>query len=62
MAAGLVTWFRVRGWLGITRDRNQLVVESWRREYNEERPHGALNQITPTAYAADVAQQQREAA
>jgi len=40
----------------------RLVVESWRREYNEERPHGALNQITPAAYAAGVGQQQREAA
>jgi putative transposase len=40
----------------------QLVVESWRREYNEERPHGALSQITPAAYAAGVGQVQREAA
>ena len=40
----------------------RMVVESWRHEYNEERPHGALNQITPAAYAAGVGQQQREAA
>ncbi len=40
----------------------RLVVESWRREYNEERPHGALNHITPAAYAAGVGQEQREAA
>jgi len=40
----------------------RLVVESWRREYNEERPHGALNQITPAAYAARVRQKSREAA
>jgi transposase InsO family protein len=40
----------------------RLIVESWRREYNEERPHGALNQITPAAYAAGVGQEQREAA
>ena len=40
----------------------RLVVESWRREYNEERPHGALNQITPAAYAARVRQKNREAA
>jgi len=40
----------------------RLVVESWRQEYNEERPHGALNQITPAAYAAGVGQEQREAA
>ena len=40
----------------------RLVVESWRREYNEERPHCALNQVTPAAYAAGVGQQKREAA
>ena len=38
------------------------IVESWRQEYNEERPHGALNQITPAAYAAGVEQKNREAA
>ncbi len=37
-------------------------VESWRQEYNEERPHGALNKITPAAYAAGVEQKNREAA
>ena len=40
----------------------KLIVESWRREYNEERPHGALDQITPAAYAAGVGQENREAA
>jgi len=40
----------------------RLVVESWRHEYNEERPNGALDQITPAAYAAGVGQEQREAA
>ena len=40
----------------------RMVVESWRHEYNEERPHGALNQITPAAYAAAVEQENREAA
>jgi len=40
----------------------RLVVESWRREYNEERPHGVLNQITLAAFAAGVGQLQREAA
>ena len=33
----------------------RLVVESWRSEYNDERPHGALNQMTPAAYAARMA-------
>jgi putative transposase len=40
----------------------KLIVEAWRREYNEERPHGALNQTTPAAYAAGVEQEDREAA
>ena len=37
-------------------------VESWRQEYNEERPHGALNQMTPAAYAAGLAPNRGEAA
>ena len=40
----------------------RLIVENWRREYNEERPHGALNQITPAAYAAGIASEQGKAA
>lgn len=36
----------------------QLVVEGWCAEYNEERPHGALNQTTPAAYAARVVLEQ----
>ena len=40
----------------------RLIVESWRQEYNEERPHGALNQITPAAYAAGLEQVKRGAA
>jgi transposase InsO family protein len=27
------------------------VIETWRREYNEERPKKALGGLTPTAYA-----------
>jgi putative transposase len=49
-------------WAFVSVREAQLVVESWRQEYNEERPHGALNQITPAAYAAGVGQQQRAAA
>lgn len=49
-------------WAFLSVREARLVVESWRREYNEERPHGALNQITPAAYAAGVGQEQREAA
>ena len=40
----------------------KLIVEAWRQEYNEERPHGALNQTTPAAYEAGVEQQKREVA
>ena len=40
----------------------QLVVESWRTEYNEERPHGAINQASPAACAARVASEQGKAA
>lgn len=32
----------------------RAVVESWRREYNEERPHGALAGSTPSAYKEQV--------
>ena len=28
------------------------VIESWRIDYNEERPHSSLNQMTPNAFAA----------
>jgi len=37
-------------------------IQDWiekRQEYNEERPHGALNQITPAAYAAGVEQEKK---
>jgi len=51
---------RFRAFLSIREAR--LIVESWRQEYNEERPHGALGQITPAAYAAGLEQVNREAA
>ena len=40
----------------------RLIVESWRIEYNIERPHGALGGETPAAYAAGLVQEDREAA
>ena len=49
-------------WAFLSVREAKLVVESWRREYNEERPHGALGQITPAAYAAGVEQGKRAAA
>jgi len=40
----------------------RLIAESWRIEYNIERPHGALGGETPAAYAAGLEQENREAA
>ncbi len=33
----------------------QLVIESWRLEYNDERPKKSLGGLTPAAYAKQVA-------
>lgn len=33
----------------------RVVIEAWRREYNEERPKRALGGLTPSAYAAKLA-------
>jgi len=30
----------------------QALIEAWRRDYNEHRPHGALGHLTPSEYAA----------
>jgi putative transposase len=30
----------------------QAVIEAWRRDYNEQRPHGSLGHLTPREYAA----------
>jgi hypothetical protein len=30
----------------------QVVIELWRREYNEERPHSSLGYLTPTEFRA----------
>ena len=29
----------------------QTIIEAWRRDYNEQRPHGALNGLTPREFA-----------
>lgn len=34
----------------------KTVIESWRREYNEERPKKALGGLTPAAYAKQLAE------
>jgi transposase InsO family protein len=49
-------------WLFVSVREARLVVERWRQEYNEERPHGALGQITPAAYEAGVGAQEKRVA
>ena len=34
----------------------RVVIENWRREYNEERPKRALGGLTPASYAKQMAQ------
>lgn len=29
----------------------QVVIEAWRKDYNDERPHGSLNGLTPSEFA-----------
>jgi putative transposase len=36
-------------------------LEAWRREYNEERPHGSLRNLTPRAFAEQAQQARRVA-
>lgn len=43
-----VEWFR-------SRDEARVVIEQWRRHYNEDRPHSALGNLTPAVYAAKLA-------
>ena len=39
-----VEWFR-------SREEARVVIEKWRRHYNEDRPHSALGNLTPDEYA-----------
>ncbi len=36
----------------------RVIIESWRREYNEERPKKSLVGLTPSAYAQHLMQTQ----
>ena len=36
-------WFRSRA-------EAKVVIESWRRHYNDVRPHSSLGNLTPTAF------------
>lgn len=40
-------WFR-------TRAEATVVIEQWRRHYNEDRPHSSLHYLTPMAYKAQL--------
>ena len=42
-----VHWFE-------TIDDAKAIIESWRRDYNESRPHMALKDIAPQAYARNL--------
>lgn len=34
----------------VTLQEAQLVIEAWRREYNEERPHSTIGDMTPMEF------------
>jgi putative transposase len=40
----------------------QGLIEAWRRDYNDRRPHGALGHLTPSEYAEQGQTQNTEAA
>jgi putative transposase len=44
-------WFRSRA-------EAKVVIESWRRHYNEVRPHSSLGYLTPAAFAARLGSQE----
>ena len=43
-----VHWFRTLG-------EARQIIEAWRREYNESRPHRALGERTPQEFAFQIA-------
>src|SRR4051795_4918508 len=42
-------WFRSRA-------EAKVVIETWRRDYNEVRPHSSLGYLTPAEFAARIVQ------
>lgn len=38
----------------VSLERAKVTIEAWRREYNEERPHSSLKDLTPAEYAKIV--------
>jgi putative transposase len=49
-------------WLFESVQEAREAAEWWLREYNEERPHGSLNGMTPAAFSSMWEEDQREAA
>ena len=47
-------WFRGRA-------EAKVVIETWRRHYNEVRPHSSLGYLTPAAFAARLREQEAAA-
>lgn len=41
----------------LSRAQAKVVIEAWRRHYNEVRPHSSLGYLTPVAFAAKLNQQ-----
>jgi transposase InsO family protein len=37
-----------------TIDHARAVIEAWRKEYNEQRPHSSLNYLTPMQFATQA--------
>jgi putative transposase len=43
-------------YLFYTLEETRNIIETWREEYNQYRPHSALNYLSPTAFAAQHSQ------
>ena len=41
-------------WFGTLKEAKQL-IEAWRQEYNESRPHRSLGERTPSEFASQIA-------
>jgi putative transposase len=41
----------------LSRAQGKIVIEAWRRHYNQVRPHSSLGYLTPAAFAAKLNEQ-----
>ncbi len=46
--------------LFISLDSARSIIEQWRQDYNSERPHSSLNNMTPEEFATNFKEQQTE--